>query len=115
MKKNKITAIFLAFAMIVTSITAFADDAPVTVKTPEEQMAQVEEYSTYMQKNIIRTYAQILANNYYYGIEDDELLFAVICSMIDEGKLDIDKAIERMIKTLGDEHAEFYTPQEPAY
>ena len=112
MKKNKITAIFLAFAMIVTSITAFADDAPVTVKTPEEQMAQVEEYSTYMQKNIIRTYAQILANNYYYGIEDDELLFAVICSMIDEGKLDIDKAIERMIKTLGDEHAEFYTPQE---
>ena len=112
MNKNKITAIFLAFAMIVTSITAFADDAPVTVKTPEEQMAQVEEYSTYMQKNIIRTYAQILANNYYYGIEDDELLFAVICSMIDEGKLDIDKAIERMIKTLGDEHAEFYTPQE---
>lgn len=112
MKKTRITAIFLAFAMIVTSITAFAQDDTVTVKTPEEQMAQVEEYSTYMQKNIIRTYAQMLSNTYYYGIEDDELLFAVICSMIDEGKLDINKAIERMVKTLGDEHAEFYSPEE---
>lgn len=117
MKKNKLTALLLAFIMLF-STAAFAEEAAPAVmqeaaaETPEQQQEEVVQYSNYMQKNIIRVYAHTLADNYYYGIEDEELLFSVICSMIDEGKLDINKAIEAMIKTLDDEHAEFYTPDE---
>ncbi len=110
MKKNKILALFLAFIMLFSTV-AFAEDT-LLEETAQEQIAEVEEYSNYMQKKIIQVYAHTLADNYYYGVEDEELLFSVICSMIDEGKLNIDKAIEAMIKTLKDDHAEFYTPDE---
>ena len=108
--KKRLFAMLIALVMLFTG-TAFAEDV-LLIQSPEDDMAKVNEYSTYMQKNIIRTYAQILANNYYYGIDDEELLFAAICSMVDEGKVDIDKILERMIKALGDEHAEFYNKED---
>jgi len=109
--KTKLTALMLAFIMLF-SAPAIAEETAPKAETPEQQQKEVVEYSNYMQKNIIRTYAHALADNYYYGIDDEELLFSVICSMIDEGKLDINKAIEAMIKTLKDDYAEFYTPDE---
>ena len=109
--KNRLTALLIVLAMLFSQ-AAFAENIEVVTKSPEEQQAEVVEYSNYMQKSIIRTYAHALADNYYYGIDDEELLFAVICSMIDEGKLDIDKAIESMIKALKDDYAEVYSPEE---
>ena len=111
MKKNKILALFLASIMLF-STAAYADSTSPSGKTVEEQIEEVEAYSNYMQKKIIQIYAHALADNYYYGVKDEELLFSVICSMIDEGKLDIDKAIKAMLDTLKDDYAEFYTPDE---
>ena len=82
MKKNKIFALLLAFVMLFSQ-SVFAEQ---TVKTPQQQQTEVQEYSNYMQKKIVQVYAHNIANNYYYGIEDEELLFAVICDMIDKGK-----------------------------
>ena len=110
--KKKIISLLLTFIMMLGTVAFATDDIAPTTETPEQQQAEVVEYSNYMQKKIIQVYAHTLADNYYYGVEDEELLFSVICSMIDEGKLDINKAIEAMIKTLKDDHAEFYTPEE---
>ncbi len=106
MKRNRLIAGILAFAILLVGCPAFAQDSAA------QQQAEVVQYSNQMLKQIVKSYAHMLADNYYYGIDDEELLFAVICSMIDEGKLDINKATESMIKTLKDEHAEFYNPQE---
>ncbi len=110
--KKKILSLLLVLSIALGCVAFGEETAPSAVKTPQQQQAEVVEYSNNMQKNIIRTYAHALADNYYYGIEDEELLFAVICSVIDEGKLDINKAIAAMVKALDDEHAEFYTPEE---
>lgn len=110
MKKNRLTAAILAFVMLFAGCPVFAQDN--TAETIQQQQAEVALYSNQMLKKIVKTYAHLLADNYYYGIDDEELLYAVICSMIDEGKLDINKAMEAMIKTLKDEHAEFYDTQE---
>ena len=107
MKKNKILALLLAFIMLF-SFSAYAEEA----KTAEQQQAEVEEYSNYMQKKIVQVYAHAIADNYYYGVEDEELLFAAICNMIDKGKFDINGVIEAMMKALKDDYAEFYTPEE---
>lgn len=112
MKKNKIIALLLAFVMLFGT-SALAEEAPAqTTETPEQQIQEVEEYSNYMIKHMIRYYSHYLADNYYYGIDDNELLFSVITSAVDEGKVDINKALAAMIKTLKDEHAKFYTPEE---
>lgn len=110
--KRKITALLLAFIMLF-SFSAIAEENTATnQKTPQQQQEEVKEYSDYMIKSMIRYYCHYLADNYYYGVEDEELLFSVIMSAVDEGKVDVNKALEAMIKTLKDDHAEFYTPEE---
>ncbi len=86
--------------------------APAVMAQDTASNEVVEQYSADMQKYIIKMYAQSLAANYYYGIEDEELLYSVICDVIDEGKLDLNSAIEAMVNTLDDDYAEFYTPDE---
>lgn len=108
MKKNKILALLLAFIMLF-SVTALAEEP---VKTPEQQQAEAVEYSNYMQKKIVQVYAHSIADNYYYGVEDEELLFAVVCNMIDEGKFSINGILQSMLGALKDDYAAFYTPEE---
>ena len=108
MQKNKLFSLLLAIVMLFSQ-NVFAEES---VKTPQQQQAQVQEYSNYMQKKIVQVYAHNIANNYYYGIEDEELLFAVICDMIDKGKFDINSVIESMLGALKDDYSEFYTPEE---
>ncbi len=108
MKKNRFFALLLAFIMLFSQ-NVFAEE---TVKTSDQQQAEVVEYSNYMQKKIVQVYAHNIANNYYYGIEDEELLFAVICDMIDKGKFDINSVLESMLGVLKDDYSEFYTPEE---
>lgn len=65
------------------------------------------------QKNIIREFAHTMSDNYYYGINDQELLYNVICSTIDNGGVfDVDKALKAMVNALGDDYAEFYSPED---
>ncbi len=105
MKLKKFSSLILALIMLVMPLSAFAQDAAA-------EQAEVQEYSNYMIKNAIRTYAHTIANNYYYGIDDDELLFSIICQGIDDGKIDINNAVQAMIETLDENYAEFYTPEE---
>lgn len=88
------------------STAAYAADG---VNTQEEQAIA---YSDNMLKNMVRVYAHNIADNFYYGVEDEELLFSVICKTIEEKKFNINSAIKAMIDTLDDEYAQFYTPEE---
>ena len=101
--KKRIFAIILSAVLVFSSFGfAFA----------EENEEVVNKYSNNMLKRLINIYAHHIADNYYYGIDDDELLFSIICDTIDNGGFTFDGAVEAMINSLGDEHAEFYTPQE---
>ncbi len=105
--KKKILSLLLTVVMAFSLVTVRAEE---NAMHPEEQ--QVKEYSDSFVKTAIRLYAHDLAENYYYGVPDEELLYAVICSAVENGKVDLNKAIEAMIKALGDEHAAFYSPEE---
>jgi len=109
-KKNTFISLFTAFIMLFSfCVPIVAED----VQPDENPMEKVNQYSNYMLKNMIKVYAHSIADNYYYGIDDDELLFAALCDTIDNnGVFDINRAIKAMIDCLKDEHAEFYTPEE---
>lgn len=107
MKKKRILAFIIAAVMSASSvITVFAQD------TPQANEEVVQKYSNNMLKSMVRLYAHNIADNYYYGIEDEELLFRALCRTIDDGKFTIDGAVEAMIEALGDEHAQFFSPEE---
>ena len=105
--KRKILSLFLIICMLFTPF-ALAQE----VETSSDNEAVVSGYSAEMQKYIIKLYAKSLASNYYYGVDDEELLYAVICNVIETGGLDLNRAICAMVEALGDEYAEFYTPEE---
>ena len=101
--KKRILAIILSAVLVFSSFgLAFA----------EENEEIVNKYSNSMLKRLVNIYAHHIADNYYYGIDDDELLFSIICDTIDNGAFDLDRAIEAMIEALPDEYAEFYTSEE---
>ena len=104
--KKKILSILLILSMLMAPAAMAADE------NASVQENVVGLYSTEMQKYIIKMYAKTLAANYYYGVEDEELLYSVICNIIEEGKLDLNSAIRAMVETLGDEYAEFYSLEE---
>lgn len=105
--KNRLFALLTAAAMVISAPAALAQE-----QTEENPMEKVETYSNYMQKNMVKAYAHAIADNFYYGITDEELLFSVICNTIDNGSFDINSAIKAMIDRLDDQHAAFYTPEE---
>ena len=105
MKMKKTAAILLAFIMLL-SVPAFSAEEI----NPEE--AKAAEYSENVLKNMVRVYAHNIADNFYYGVNDEELLFSIICKTIEEGKFNINSAIKAMIDTLDDDYAEFYSPEE---
>lgn len=110
MKKRRFAALFTAFTMLISGQLVYADGAETT--DPVKEQDTVALYSGYMIKNMIKTYAHLIADTYYYGIDDDELLYAVICKAVDEGKVEVNSAVAAMIENLGDKHAEFYTREE---
>ncbi len=127
--KNKLLSLFLALSLLLTPV--FAEDA-VTERTGEAEQTAIETttdvaageaddaetaapaltFSVARQENIVRTYAHYIADTYYYGVSDSNLLYAMICSAIEnDGVFDLDLAFEAMIDVLGDEYAEFYPPE----
>lgn len=103
--KKRILAVMLSVALVFSSFgLAFAEE------TGNEEV--VKTYSDYMLKKLVNVYAHHIADNYYYGIDDDELLFSIICDTIDNDGFDLDRAIKAMIDALPDEHAQFFTTEE---
>lgn len=107
--KKRILAFLFATVMLFSFVSVSAEEATVH---PDEKAAIL--YANNTIKSLIRAYAHDIADNYYYGIADTELLFSVICSAVDEGKVDVNKAVEAMIKALKDEYAAYYSPTEYA-
>ncbi len=105
--KKKIISFLLAVLMLCSFVTVSAQDEALH---PDETVAK--EYSDVFLKTLVRNYAHDLADNYYYGISDAQLLYSALCSTIEEGKFDINKVIEKMISALEDEHADYYTQEE---
>lgn len=131
MKKKLIS---LILALMLLAAPASAENASQAETAPEENPVQTEEtvpaeeeasaeeneagervpkaLSVFQQENIIRSYAHMLADNYYYGVSDANLLYNVICATIENGGVfDIDLALGAMVKSLGDEYAEYYSPE----
>ncbi len=105
--KKKILSFLLAALLLFSFVSVNAEESAVH---PDKQ--QVIDYTNVFKKTVIKMVAHDIADNYYYGISDEELLYAVICNAVDEGKVDLDKAVEAMINALGDQYAEFYTLEE---
>ncbi len=109
--KKKILSLLLAVVLILSVSPVMAEEAQVQTHPDEAQAISI---SNKLAKSLIRTYAHDISDNYYYETSDAQLLFSILCTAIDEGKVDIDKSVEAMIESLGDEYAEFYTPVEYA-
>ncbi len=104
--KKKFLSLMLALLMLVTP--SLAQEQPISETQPQSLPA-------FHQKRLINTYAHLLADNYYYGATDQNILYHVICDTIDNGGVfDIERAISVMVNSLGDEYAEYYSPEQYA-
>ncbi len=76
-----------------------------------EEVVKPSAYQAALMKNSIANICIQMADNYYYGVSDEDLLYRALCSAIDNGKFDFDLAVERMVDLLDDGYNEFYTPE----
>lgn len=117
--KKKLLALLLAFSCLLTPV--FAEDIP-----SEEPLAQAEQaaetekteesakktFTPAQQQDIIRYYGHLIADSYFYGVSDNNLLYAMLCATIDNGgQFDLDLALKSMIDFLDDDYAEYYPPE----
>lgn len=97
--KKKVLSLLLVFALAVTPVFA--------------QEADKAEFSVEKQESIIRYYAHFIAENYFYGVSDNNLLYAMLCATIEnDGKFDLDVALSSMVDFLDDEYAQYYEPED---
>lgn len=64
----------------------------------------------YRLKTSIAALSMKLAETYYYGVEDEDLLYRALAATIDNGYFDFDAAAENMMKALKDGYSEYYSP-----
>ncbi|MCH5187165.1 MAG: PDZ domain-containing protein [Oscillospiraceae bacterium] len=97
-----------------TTEQSLTEQLPTEQPIDEQPGEQAEEepdsaLSAWVEKDAVYYYAHTIADNYFYGVSDSNLLYAIICSTIDnDDRFDLDKAIEAMIGVLGDDFAEYY-------
>ncbi|MBR5535109.1 MAG: S41 family peptidase [Clostridia bacterium] len=104
MKKKNIKAILgLVLAIVLTASCFTAIYA--------EEVVVPSAYEAAVMKNSIANLCMSIADNYYYGVTDEDLLYRALCSAIDNGKFDFDKAVEKMVGLLKDGYSEFYTSE----
>lgn len=97
--KNRIRAVLSVVIAVILVVSSFA-----SAHAQEGEKS----FSALQLKYSIAGVAGMLADNYYYGVEDEDLLYRALCSAIDNGSFDFDKAVEHMMGLLYDEYSEFY-------
>lgn len=103
--KTKFLSLLLALSLLLTP--AFAEEAD-----PAAEETAKPVFSVAQQESIIRSYAHTLADNYYYGATDQNILYNVICATIENGGVfDLDRALEAMVISLDDDYGEYYSPE----
>lgn len=80
------------------------EDGLITVKVPSG-------YEAYLTENAIAGLCIQLADTYYYGVSDEDLLYAALCSTIEKGYFDFNTAVERMMRHLDDGYSEYFSPE----
>ncbi len=68
-------------------------------------------WEAYVTKTAIANLCISIANSYYYGVLDEDLLYRALCSAIDLGYFDFDSAVESMMQLLNDGYSEYYSPE----
>lgn len=118
--KTKFISLLTALVMALSPTLALAEDAPAEQAPQAEQTEQAEqadepsangeiELTPYQQKRLVYNMAHTIADSYYYGVSDTNLLFSIICATIEnDGVFDVDLALKAMLDNTGDEYAEFY-------
>lgn len=107
--KKKLLSLLLALSFVLTPV--FAEETTAPSEATEDQTQNMT-LTVNQQEYIIRSYAHMIADSYFYGVSDANLLYAIICATIEnDGQFDIDLAFKAMIDILGDEYAEFYSPE----
>ncbi len=124
MKKmiKKLTAGILTAVMLFSG-TVFAEDMPMP-EEPTESASETAEAEAetieikvptaaeaYKLKTAIAGLSMRLAETYYYGVEDEDLLYRALSSAISKGYFDFDAAVENMMKALKDGYSEYYSPE----
>lgn len=104
MKQNNIKAVLSLVLVTILTVTCF-------VSVYAEEVVKPSAYQASLMKNSIANLSIQIADNYYYGVTDEDLLYRALCSAIDEGKFDFDKAVEKMVGLLKDGYSEFYTSE----
>ncbi len=99
---KKLISLLTALCLFVSPV--FAEDTTEAAAEPRFSEAQ--------QEAIIRDYAHYIADHYFYGVSDANLLYSIICETIEnDGKFDLDLSFKAMLEVLDDEYAEFYSPE----
>ncbi|MGM9552266.1 MAG: S41 family peptidase, partial [Clostridia bacterium] len=111
MKNNKkILSFLLALTVFFSCFTTVLAEEAVTVENGEADSA-ISAYDAAILKNNIAALTIRLAETYYYGVTDEDLLYRALCSAIDNGSFDYDLAVENMMDLLKDKYSEFYSAE----
>lgn len=104
--KFKVKHLLSVLLVLVTVMSSF-----VGVVAQDGDTVAVQTYSGSQLKQAIARLTGLLAENYYYGVTDEDLLYRALCSAIDNGSFDYDMAVESMMKLLKDGYSEFYSAE----
>lgn len=114
MKKHMKSLLSLILAVILSFSCIVSAGA---VSTAVSSADLVSTYGKGYVKNYLASLTIQIADTYYYGVTDEDLLYAALCSTIDTGYFDFDTALAEMMTLLNDGYSEFYTSErfESAY
>ncbi len=108
MKKQFRPLLSLILAIIL-SLSCIVSVSAANTIVPSSEL--VSTYGKEYVKNYMANLTIQIADTYYYGITDEDLLYSALCSTIDNGYFDFDAAVENMMKLLNDDYTAFYTPE----
>ncbi len=104
MKQKNMKSVLSLILAVMLTVSCF-------ISVYAEEVVKPSAYQAALLKNSLANICIQMADNYYYGVKDEDLLYRALCSAIDEGKFDFDKAVENMVGLLNDGYSEFYTPE----
>ncbi|MBQ8002674.1 MAG: S41 family peptidase [Clostridia bacterium] len=107
MKKTFKTLLSLLMAIILS----FSCAVYVVAEEADDKVDVVKIYGPDRIKAYLASLTIQIADTYYYGVSDEDLLYRALCSTIDLGKFDLDTAVSYMMRLLKDGYSEFYTPE----
>ncbi len=107
---KRILSVFLAVLTLLScTVCVIAEEVQL-----EENVQTIEKPSaieSQILKNNLAAVCLRLADFYYYGVTDEDLLYRALCNTIDNGYFDFNNAVEHMMGLLKDEYSEYYPPE----